>query len=190
MKIFKVKQELNTQSINALRELIGKKVDYIRSPAINVESSGIIEAFSFSISYINDKSGVFYINISNHWLESPNDTTYHQLTVEKNEYPKGIKYIWDNRMKRKIVHHPVSSISLNHNSILKKIEIYSVNEEWYREESILYDYGLIFHYDNGFKFSINVYEASIADELQLIKDEGIIKEQYSACESILRLSIS
>lgn len=175
---FKAEEILLENEKSSLRKLLGVNISQVYCPWLQVDSSRIT-AMSFSIS-----SKEHWFNITNKWLESPNDTTYHSLEIERSDLPKDIKYVKEERS----VYAPVSSIVIATNqSRLKRIEVYSMHEQLEEGEDILYDYGLLFYFENNYRFSINVYEESIGDELELLREEEEIKKRYR--DTKLRLII-
>ena len=173
-----IKELLGETSVSYLEELIGVNIFLFHSPSLKIDADDVVVSRSFSI-----KSNNVWYNFSNIWKESANDNTYHKLVLEKAEKPKSILY----DIEKKEIHEPCSSIVFNaEKAVISKIEVY-VAEDESEEENIQYDYGLVFHYYNQNRLSINVLEESIADELELLRTKDQIERRYK--EKKLRLEL-
>jgi hypothetical protein len=151
--------------IDILRELIGQRVFKLYSPAIEIEDN-IVTASSISLN-IGDRWIVFQCS----WLQTENDSSYYQLSIERAEGPYGIRY----DKATGTIFHPVSALLFNrsqNNDVVGQINIYSSVERLGNEE-LRYDHTILLITVGGFRVSIGVKE-DITDRLECTIDNEII----------------
>ena len=167
------KESLNPTEEKWLRQVLGVGVYRVFSPSIQVKE-GVTNASSFSIAL---KKG--WLSFANSWKESESENSYYEIEVGLETEPVGIKY----DSKNSSLCEPVSSVLFNLGSSrdqeVKKVEVYCKQEEW-NDEELIYDFALVFHARNGFRFCLNVLE-DVSDQLELTTEARLIDELLRDC---------
>ena len=168
------------ESIDALRKILGLSVLQIFSPGLDVEDA-YISSPNFSIPL----DGKGYVVIEIEWLETPKHyLDYYQISASFSRKPKGVS-VGNEEGIGEVLNYPISSITLRPLSPVVKITIHEQKDSE-DDESIAYDRTIIFHREDGGKFSISAHD-SIADLLDFTKDKAEINSiiEDSICRIVL-----
>jgi hypothetical protein len=169
---------ISEEGISALHEMLGLTSQQIFSPAIEVEND-FISSPNYSIQMKNRDWLIF----EDTWLETPEERIdYHRISVYLSLKPKDINIRYDDKLGVDVLEFPLSSILIISPSPIVKINI--LEDSWSApecKESVLYDKAIIFHRENGSRFSISAKD-TIGDLLEFTKNEMRMQEFVDDCK--------
>lgn len=165
---------LSEEEVEILKNLLGKKVIFFRSPSIDIQFGANRYWFYNPLSILIDHT---FLVIQNEWFETKKWEDYWKMTLKVKKEAERIQYKKEKGIRMPA--QPLADIHIINSPRITRISVYHRQKEE-NDEYVAFDKAIVIETEDNGTFCISALQ-SIADALELTWEVDDINQVINHC---------